>query len=164
MGVTIDKLRASTVVKGVFVKSVSVGGAANKAESPSGGLRPGDEVLSVSGEVLKGLDQNDVIRILKDIPPVAMLQVLRAEQEFETNGKFKLASRSLQTREELKKTQDSNDYCEDTISQREPACFEVPHGYTKLVITLSKPLNASLGLSLIPSYGRMKGYFQVRYY
>lgn len=174
MGVTIDKARASTVVKGVFIKSVSIGGAASKAESPSGGLRPGDEVLAVNGEFLRGLDQNDVIKILKDIPSVTLLQVLRAEQKLETKTRFgdktKQISRSLTslTREETEgegvNGSKFHSYYENVKSKKEATSSEyedVPDGYAKLVITLSKPANASLGLSLIPSSGRLKGYFQV---
>ena len=43
MGVTLDKSRDSTIVEGVSVKSVTEGGAAERAESASGiGLRPGE--------------------------------------------------------------------------------------------------------------------------
>lgn len=41
MGVTIDKSRGSTVVEGVFIKSVAKGKSADLAQSTSGGLRPG---------------------------------------------------------------------------------------------------------------------------
>lgn len=41
MGVTIDKSRGSTVVEGVFIKSVAEGKSADMAQSTSGGLRPG---------------------------------------------------------------------------------------------------------------------------
>ena len=45
MGVTLDKSRDSTIVEGVSVKSVTEGGAADSAESPSGvGLRPGESI------------------------------------------------------------------------------------------------------------------------
>ena len=180
MGVTIDKPRASTMVKGVFIKSVTPGGAASKAESPSGGLRPDDEVLAVNGEFLKGLDQNDVIRILKDIPPVTKLQVCRADQEkpdfgtgprtptrnSPTNNNFgentekgeenntRMKARGPYTRERLTNKTEH----EQWSSSEDEA---VPDGCSKLVISLTKPANASLGLSLIPSYGRMRGYFQV---
>lgn len=47
MGVTIDKSRGSTVVEGVFIKSVAKEKSADLAQSTSGGLRPGRENILV---------------------------------------------------------------------------------------------------------------------
>lgn len=37
----------------------------------------------------------------------------------------------------------------------------IPSGYRKMTITISKGTNSTLGLSLVPSYGNLKGFFQV---
>lgn len=37
----------------------------------------------------------------------------------------------------------------------------IPSGYRKVEINIKKEVNSTLGLSLVPSYGNLKGYFQV---
>lgn len=37
----------------------------------------------------------------------------------------------------------------------------VPTGYRKMTLSMKKSTNATLGISLVPSYGKLKGYFQV---
>ena len=37
----------------------------------------------------------------------------------------------------------------------------IPSGYRKLTVKIQKAPNTTLGLSLVPSYGKLKGYFQV---
>lgn len=37
----------------------------------------------------------------------------------------------------------------------------IPTGYKKMTISLEKSPNSTLGISLVPSYGRLKGFFQV---
>ena len=37
----------------------------------------------------------------------------------------------------------------------------IPTGYRKMTVSIKKSANATLGISLVPSYGKLKGYFQV---
>ena len=37
----------------------------------------------------------------------------------------------------------------------------IPSGYRKMTVEIQKAPNSTLGLSLVPSYGKLKGYFQV---
>lgn len=37
----------------------------------------------------------------------------------------------------------------------------IPSGYRKITVEVQKAPNSTLGLSLVPSYGKLKGYFQV---
>lgn len=37
----------------------------------------------------------------------------------------------------------------------------IPSGYRKMTVEIQKSPNSTLGLSLVPSYGKLKGYFQV---
>ena len=37
----------------------------------------------------------------------------------------------------------------------------IPSGYRKMTVEIQKPPNSTLGLSLVPSYGKLKGFFQV---
>ena len=37
----------------------------------------------------------------------------------------------------------------------------IPTGYRKMTVSIKKSADATLGISLVPSYGKLKGYFQV---
>ena len=37
----------------------------------------------------------------------------------------------------------------------------IPTGYRKMAVSIKKAANSTLGISLVPSYGKLKGYFQV---
>ena len=37
----------------------------------------------------------------------------------------------------------------------------IPTGYRKMTVSIKKSSNSTLGISLVPSYGKLKGYFQV---
>ena len=39
--------------------------------------------------------------------------------------------------------------------------ISIPNGFRKITVHIRKPTNSSLGLSLVPSHGKLKGYFQV---
>ncbi|XP_048583633.1 uncharacterized protein LOC5517610 isoform X2 [Nematostella vectensis] len=148
MGVTIDKSRGSTVVEGVFIKSVASGKSADQAQSVSGGLRPGDEILEVNGIFLRYMDQEDVIKIFRDLPVTTIMKVNRAKQATPIRGGNPAMLEGAEDTFEHKESENKAD--------------AVPEGFTKMTVEIEKQSMASLGVSLVPSFGKLKGYFQVR--
>ena len=74
--------------------------------------------------------------------------------------------------------QKTDDKTEKTVKETEPVLNDIntksdeindelgdnliiPSGYRKLTVKIRKAPNSTLGLSLVPSYGKLKGYFQV---
>lgn len=95
----------------------------------------------MNGTYLNGMDQEDVIKIFRDLPVTTVLKVKRAK-----------------TNDDIAATEQQN-------SSKVNSCDgeEIPEGFTKVTIVIDKPSTASLGLSLLPSCGKMKGHFQVRF-
>lgn len=110
----------------------------------------GDEVLEVNGTYLNGMDQEDVIKIFRDLPVTTVLKVKRAKTRDE-----------LAAAEEHQKlsTPESKERNDENIPGYE---LEVPEGFKKVTMVIDKPSTASLGLSLVPGHGNMKGYFEVK--
>ncbi|KAK3732220.1 hypothetical protein QZH41_015309, partial [Actinostola sp. cb2023] len=142
MGVTIDKSRGNTVVECVSIKSVAKGKSADMAQSTSGGLRPGDKVLEVNGTYLTGMDQEDVIKIFRDLPVTTVLKVKRAKLKKDVNSQHDKKNKNDVT---------------SAVSDK-----DIPAGFRLVTMVIDKPATASLGLSLVPCHGKMKGYFQIR--
>ncbi|XP_068740445.1 uncharacterized protein [Montipora capricornis] len=266
MGVTIDKSRGNTIAEKVSVKSVTEGSSAALARSSSGvGLKIGDEIIEVNGTHLRGMDQEDVIKIFRDLPSTTQMKIrrskipksidlsLKAERKKEAlektgqnelvplpkpperrrrsssrtkeqPGKQDLLDReptkdvkmddgsasenpsneSSQFRniilkdngqnghkvdEEVKKDRNASNGVHssseslkkpltESVSAKENPIINrsvdseikdelgdnliVPTGYRKMTISIKKSLNSTLGISLVPSYGKLKGYFQIR--
>jgi len=104
-------------------------------------LLPGDKVLEVNGTYLTGMDQEDVIKIFRDLPVTTVLKVKRAKLKKDVNSQHDKKNKNDVT---------------STVSDK-----DIPVGFSVVTMVIDKPATASLGLSLVPSHGKMKGYFQV---
>ncbi|XP_066271209.1 PDZ domain-containing protein 2-like [Branchiostoma lanceolatum] len=64
-------------IDGVFVRCVTAGGAADRAHGGSGGLRRGDEILSINGQMLRDMTQNEAIALFQELPDTVTTIVAR---------------------------------------------------------------------------------------
>ncbi|XP_078585038.1 uncharacterized protein LOC144867103 isoform X1 [Branchiostoma floridae x Branchiostoma japonicum] len=64
-------------IEGVFVRCVTAGGAADRAHGGSGGLRHGDEILSINGQMLRDMTQNEAIALFQELPDTVTTIVAR---------------------------------------------------------------------------------------
>ncbi|XP_078694153.1 uncharacterized protein LOC144923456 isoform X2 [Branchiostoma floridae x Branchiostoma belcheri] len=64
-------------IDGVFVRCVTPGGAADRAHGGSGGLRRGDEILSINGQMLRDMTQNEAIALFQELPDTVTTIVAR---------------------------------------------------------------------------------------
>ncbi|XP_022803374.1 uncharacterized protein LOC111340749 [Stylophora pistillata] len=272
MGVTVDKSRGNTIAEGVSVKSITEGGSAALARSPRGvGLKLGDQIIAVNGTHLRGMDQEDVIKIFRDLPSSTQKKIRRSkltsqgldstqrankktepakksvpqhptplpkppgskrrsslrgkvkpgtqeerflssdktdevpssecvkkkkesdaprteyvaekkdhngiivprntdEQERSTKNEEELRSASKSRfKEQIKPVTDvistdkhSTNKNSEKVKDELGDNLMIPFGYRKMEISIKKGANSTLGLSLVPSYGNLKGYFQIR--
>lgn len=122
---------------------------------------------------LKGMDQEDVIKIFRDLPAVTQMKIRRAtvlpdEIRAEQNAEAPMDStlqhgterspKSSAGHEEMKGSETEKDA---TPQGKRGGKNTLPEGFTEMTVTLEKPPRASLGLSLVPSFGKLKGFFQV---
>ena len=143
MGLSIESIGGDDdPVRGVFVDSITPGGAADRATGGSTGLRVGDEILEVNGVPLAEVSYAETVTFFREMPLRVILMVRRKPLD---------ASQSdSDTSDDLQLPLSSND------SQT------VPEGFDLLDISFEKDLKQSLGLSIIPSYGSTHNMFQVR--
>lgn len=62
---------------------------------------------------------------------------------------------------DMKTSKEQNNRKSDRFNDELGDNLIIPSGYRKLTVEIKKPPNSTLGLSLVPSYGKLKGYFQV---
>lgn len=62
---------------------------------------------------------------------------------------------------DLKTSKEQNNTKSDRLKDELGDNLIIPSGYRKLTVEIKKAPNSTLGLSLVPSYGKLKGYFQV---
>jgi len=208
----------------------------------------GDQVIEINGTYLRGMNQEDVIKIFRDLPSATEMKIRRSKiapqeqgsKQQQDKGKDSVekppsqdpmplpkppenrrrsslrgkvhvkqevgATSSVKTEglpsSEHRKAEEENDSrdqgpaskdiyqngsgvkektedkTEKTVKETEPVLNDIkkksdeiidelgdnliiPSGYRKLTVKIQKAPNSTLGLSLVPSYGKLKGYFQV---
>ena len=138
-------------VRGVFVESISPGGAADRATGGSRGLSVGDEILEVNGTPLRKVSYTETVTFFREMPLRVILLVKRKMEAVEENPAPHDTS--------------SSDLLSDTEPEELPSSSdEVPEGFTLVQLEFTKKEAESLGLSIVPSYGSTRGYFQVSDY
>ena len=79
----------------------------------------------------------------------------------QTISESKSTKRTKPIVNEMKTTKEHNNTKSDRLKDELGDNLIIPSGYRKLTVDIRKPPNSTLGLSLVPSYGKLKGYFQV---
>lgn len=135
-------------VRGVFVDSVTPGGAADRATGGTTGLTVGDEILEVNGVPLTDVSYDETVTFFREMPLRVIFMVRRAQQANERHTEDQATSQDHSDSDDEPYLKSSN---------------SIPEGFELLEISINKNLNQSLGLSIIPSYGSTNYMFQVSY-
>ena len=131
----------SDPVQGVFVQSITPGGAADKATGGTCGIRIGDEILKINGMPMKGTPYSESLTFFRALPLRMILHVGRVRVEDRSGAKM---------------TSFSDDH---TVGASQNV--EIPEGFEVIDVSFEKEANESLGISIMPSYGSTRQYHQV---
>ncbi|KAL5004224.1 hypothetical protein ScPMuIL_017680 [Solemya velum] len=131
-------------VTSIVVKSVTMGGAAYRATGGTKGICVGDEILNVNGTNLRRLSHAACISVFKEMPLRVTMTIRRGKSRF-----------SPVTKSYSYHINGHPEYYSDS-EEDSPMNF-APH-----TIEINKNASRSLGMSIVPSYGSTKEYYQVK--
>ena len=144
LGIEGDKTKEH--ISTVRVKSVTIGGAAYRATGGSSGINVGDEVLEVNGLDLKTLSHDECVTVFKEMPLRVILKIHRGKTK-KRQSSFKEGNGVQKSFVKRYVASESEDDSHD--------------GFVPLQFEIDKDPKESLGLSIVPSYGSTRQYFQV---
>lgn len=154
-------------ISGVFVKTVTIGGAAYRATGSSKGIAVGDEILEVNGMDLKQMNRDECMTVLKEMPLRVNLMVRRGSKfsgptSSDGVSHFRQKMKEVSSRE-MKVCKDQrfmqNYAMTTTTSESEDDYLE---GFALYRIEVDKNPEESLGISIVPSYGSTREFYQVK--
>lgn len=137
LGVIGDKSNRAKV-KAVRVRSVTIGGAAERASGGSRGVGVGDEILEINGLDLHTLTYDECVSVFREMPLRVFILVKRGKSVLQSFPERELGS-----------------------SDMEGFLSSPPKGFTLHTVHIQKELKEPLGLSIVPSYGTTKHFYQV---
>lgn len=146
-------------VSSVLVKSVTLGGAAYRATGSNKGVCVSDEILKVNGTDLRTLSHDECISVFKDMPLRVLLGVRRGQKnlppvEISPNEEEKI-DRKFDFQHSIHAS--SNDRRNYSDSEDEKMS-----GFAVYKVTIEKEPYETLGLSIVPSYGSTKEFYQIK--
>lgn len=144
LGIEGDKTKEH--ISTVRVKSVTIGGAAYRASGSSAGISVGDEILEVNGLELKTLSHDECVTVFKEMPLRVILKIKR---------KSRKRAGALTSDDETDRGVAKRGF---SASESED---EQRDGFVPLTFEIDKDPKESLGLSIVPSYGSTRQFFQV---
>jgi hypothetical protein len=157
-------------VTSVAVKSVTLGGAAYRATGSSKGVCVGDEIVTVNNLDLHTLSHDECIQVFKDMPLRVILGIRRGQKDLPA---YSVSPLPMQDRIEtphkpvnspkFANSAKANQPVEITrrreVSDSEDDGFS---GFAVYQVVVEKDPSENLGISIVPSYGSTKEYYQVR--
>ena len=148
-------------VKGVFVESVTPGGAADRASGGKHGLCVGDEILEVNNSKLSEVSYSETVAFFKEMPLRVMFTVRRQHQ-----ADLEVPPESIVN---LMGDSPHNGLDEEHMSSiaevpnNTTTSATIPGGFELVVVTVKKQESKeNLGLTIVPSYGSTSHFYQVR--
>lgn len=152
-------------VSHVLVKSVTLGGAAYRATGSNRGVCVSDEILKVNGTDVRTLSHDECISVFKDMPLRVSLGLRRGQKnlppveispneaekidrKFDFPHSANVHSKSL--------NMNSNSRYNYSDSEEEKMT-----GFAIYKVRIDKEPYEKLGLSIVPSYGSTKEFYQV---
>ncbi|XP_067666647.1 serine-rich adhesin for platelets-like isoform X2 [Haliotis asinina] len=146
MRLSVEGGKSSGYVKAVIVRSVVEEGAAYRASGSSVGICAGDEILEVNGTNLRRLNHDDCIAVFKNIPLRVHLVVKRAEPppHHRMSGQGGIVTDVR------------------ILSGSEMPELGNLDGFILQDVTIRKTGEESLGISIVPSYGTTRDFYQVK--
>ena len=143
-------------IRKVYVKKVSTNGAINRAMNESNNIRLGDEILAINGTYVKNLSRTECLNLLIDLPNEITLLLLRNKLPWTTGPRCSFYLNLV-------------DKDPESILSPAPKLFtnegkKIPDGYKLLEVSLYREDSDLLGISIVPSYGNTRHYYQVSYF
>lgn len=157
----IDSDPAHQTVRSVYVKTVTIGGAAYRATGSKKGIQEGDQILQINGTDLNILTHDECLTVLREMPLRVILKIRRGKKKVKTAVKLS-PPLSLGSRGSFGDSPSPLVYSESSSyseSEEEDGKLE---GFAQIHVEIDKHPNESLGLSVVPSYGSTRQYYQVR--
>lgn len=158
----IDSDQTHQTVKSVYVKTVTIGGAAYRATGSKKGIQEGDQIIQINGTDLNILTHDECLTVLREMPLRVILKIRRGKKRMIPAVKLSPAlsmasSRSFGDSPRPLVYSESSSYSE---SEEEEGKFM---GFNQTHVEIDKHPNESLGLSIVPSYGSTRQLYQVNY-
>ena len=163
-----DRGPGSDQVSCVVVKSVTLGGAAYRASGGSKGLCVGDEILSVNSLELQAMSHDECVQVFRDMPLRVMLGVRRGQKDLppvsispapaSPISPARQPSRPKYRAPDPPRPRQVEPARPGNVSDSEDDGFG---GFAVYQITVEKSPQENLGISIVPSYGSTKEFYQV---
>ena len=162
MGLSVESTGGeSDPVKGVFVESVTPGGAADRASGGKHGLCVGDEILEVNNSKLSEVSYSETVAFFKEMPLRVMFTVRRQHQadlEVPPENIVNLSGEFPQSDLDEEHMSSIAEVPNNTTTSA-----TIPGGFELVVVTVKKKdPKENLGLTIVPSYGSTSHFYQVR--
>ena len=145
-------------VSSVLVKSVTLGGAAYRATGSSKGVCVSDEILKVNGTDLRTLSHDECISVFKDMPLRVLLGIKRGEKNLPpveiSPNEAEIIDRKFDFQKSVRTGSDNRQDLSDSEDEK-------MSGFAVYKVTIEKAPYENLGLSIVPSYGSTKEFYQV---
>lgn len=176
LGIEGGKFGRGTVTS-VAVKSVTLGGAAYRASGGTKGVCVGDEICTVNGLDLCTLSNDECIQIFKDMPLRVSLGVRRGRKDISAYSVSPLPFQETNAAEKPQKLPEpakpptpikpakSKPNKPVEITRRRDASDSEDDGFGGFAtyhVTVEKHASENLGISIVPSYGSTREYYQIK--
>ena len=147
-------------VRSVYVKTVTIGGAAYRATGSKKGIQEGDQILQMNGTDLNILTHDECLTVLREMPLKVILKIRRGKRRVVPSVKLSpplslASSRSFGDSPSPLVYSESSCYSE---SEEEEGTLD---GFNQIHVEIDKHPSESLGLSVVPSYGSTRQFYQV---
>ena len=167
LGIEGGKDDAGTVSH-VLVKSVTLGGAAFRATGSNRGVCVSDEVVKVNGCDVRTLSHDECISVFKDMPLRVQIGVRRGQKDLPpvqiSPDEAEIIDRKFDFQHSVNVNSNSrydNSPHDNSGYDYSDSEEEKMTGFAVYKVTIEKQPYENLGLSIVPSYGSTKEFYQV---
>eukprot|EP00105_Crassostrea_gigas_P042246 XP_019926394.1 PREDICTED: uncharacterized protein LOC105336776 isoform X2 [Crassostrea gigas] len=157
----IDSDPAHQTVRSVYVKTVTIGGAAYRATGSKKGIQEGDQILQINGTDLNILTHDECLTVLREMPLRVILKIRRGKKKVKTAVKLS-PPLSLGSRGSFGDSPSPLIYSESSSYSESEEDDGKMEGFAQIHVEIDKHPNESLGLSVVPSYGSTRQYYQIK--
>ncbi|XP_061173402.1 uncharacterized protein LOC133182573 [Saccostrea echinata] len=158
----IDSDPTCQTVKSVYVKTVTIGGAAYRATGSKKGIQEGDQILQINGTDLNILTHDECLTVLREMPLRVILKICRGKKRIAPTAVKLSPAMSLASSKSFGDSPSPLVYSETSSyseSEEEEGKFD---GFVQIHVEIDKHPNESLGLSIVPSYGSTRQFYQIK--
>ena len=145
-------------VSHVLVKSVTLGGAAYRATGSNRGVCVSDEILKVNGTDVRTLSHDECISVFKDMPLRVLIGVRRGQKNLPPVQISPDEAEKIDRKFDFQHSVNVHSNSRYDYSDSEE---EKMSGFAIYKVRIEKQPYENLGLSIVPSYGSTKEFYQV---